>query len=484
MKASILLSLLTIVAGYEWAGIFATPYRNYMWTAQKAKEEAHGEHNHMVYPDASMKIVALPATNATAEILQGLKEKGASAMETECLNLTAGESFAPEEGKCYRLQFDNKLWQSLFVVDATATKFTAFFAEHVPIEFEATAHYLKDSEGNDVEPVAELDENGELKTEPELKAKWGVSLLASLIVNLMTLAGVILAIPGIQAFAKTHGDVVEGIFSAFAAGALMACACYIMLFEATHLVADGSMIEGEAGQTFWWGTAILVGYFLPIVVESFSLCFVPGQGGSGTVREVEMGEQLDKKDNALGEADTQTVVVDPATRSRVLSAVLVGDFFHNFCDGVFIGTAFKGCGMAMGVGVTVSSALHELPQELADYTILTGNEVGFSPAKALMLNFLSGLGVILGTIVINVSDLNNTVVGLLLAFGGGTYVYLASAVCMPKFAKLTRTLSMHLGGVFAFLLGAFAISLILLDHAHCVVGEGGHGGHGGGHGGH
>merc|ERR1712117_360651 len=99
---------------------------------------------------------------------------------------------------------------------------------------------------------------------------------------------------------------------------------------------------------------------------------------------VEMGEKLDAGEKTES-AGTEVATSGPtaATQSRVVGAVLIGDFFHNLCDGFFIAAAFKGCGGAFAWGVVLSTVLHELPQELADYAILTGSDVGFSPMKAL-----------------------------------------------------------------------------------------------------
>jgi zinc transporter ZupT len=87
---------------------------------------------------------------------------------------------------------------------------------------------------------------------------------------------------------------------------------------------------------------------------------------------------------------------------------------------------------------------------------------------ALGLNFLSGTGVLLGTIIVLSTDVGNGDIGLLLAFGGGTYLYIALVECMPKLGNvgvsaLTRGL-----GIFMFILGTVVIGLVLLDHEHCI----------------
>ena len=133
--------------GFEWAGIFATPESHYMWTAQKVNG---------AYADPAMKLVALPATDITEAGLHALEEEGKHSMEKNCTEVEAGETIVPAEDTCYHLHFQADAWQSLFNVDASGVSGIAFFAEHVPTEFEATAHYLKDGIGEDIEPVAQL----------------------------------------------------------------------------------------------------------------------------------------------------------------------------------------------------------------------------------------------------------------------------------------------------------------------------------------
>lgn len=54
----------------------------------------------------------------------------------------------------------------------------------------------------------------------------------------------------------------------------------------------------------------------------------------------------------------------PLTRAqrRVIGGILVGDFMHNFVDGVFIASAFKSCGTSFGWSLTAATIAHELTQ--------------------------------------------------------------------------------------------------------------------------
>jgi zinc transporter ZupT len=79
---------------------------------------------------------------------------------------------------------------------------------------------------------------------------------------------------------------------------------------------------------------------------------------------------------------------------RVLCGVLIGDFFHNFTDGIFIGAAFNSCDSARGWTVATTSIFHEMTQEIADFIAL--RSAGLSVTNALLYNFASGISVLLG----------------------------------------------------------------------------------------
>lgn len=73
---------------------------------------------------------------------------------------------------------------------------------------------------------------------------------------------------------------------------------------------------------------------------------------------------------------------------------LTADALHNFCDGLNIGAAFL-VSFTSGISVTVATILHEIPQEIADYSLLL--HAGYSKSKALAANFLCACTAMLGT---------------------------------------------------------------------------------------
>jgi zinc and cadmium transporter len=76
--------------------------------------------------------------------------------------------------------------------------------------------------------------------------------------------------------------------------------------------------------------------------------------------------------------------------------VIIGDAFHNFLDGVVIGTAVR-TSVPLGVSTALAVATHEIPQELGDMAILL--HAGYSRRKALVLNLVSGLSAVLGAVL-------------------------------------------------------------------------------------
>jgi len=117
--------------------------------------------------------------------------------------------------------------------------------------------------------------------------------------------------------------------------------------------------------------------------------------------------------------------------------VLVGDAVHNFVDGVVIVAAFL-VNPALGISTTIAIAAHELPQELADFSVLI--YAGFTRQKALLFNFLSAVTAIVGTVVAYYFlGLYAQLLPPVLAFTAGMFIYIACADLIPELHREHNT---------------------------------------------
>src|SRR3954467_10403624 len=85
-----------------------------------------------------------------------------------------------------------------------------------------------------------------------------------------------------------------------------------------------------------------------------------------------------------------------ARAGRGGGSVILGDSIHNFCDGIIIAAAFL-ADTRLGVVTSLAIIAHEIPQEVGDYIVLLN--AGFSRARALLFNALSGLAAVAGGIL-------------------------------------------------------------------------------------
>ena len=237
-----------------------------------------------------------------------------------------------------------------------------------------------------------------------------------------------------------------------------------MLYEATHLIAITDD-RTEAQASAWWGSATLLGFASPFVLEALI---------SSILGKVKPEEPKDPEAAKPGDV----VLAHKSRKVRVLSGVLLGDFLHNLVDGFFIGAAFANCDTSMAWTITAATVYHELAQEISDYLVLTNKDQGdLKPFMALGLNFLSGMSVLFGVCIVLSAEPSNFSTGCLLAYGAGVYLQIAATECMPRVHEFATTLNLRLSGFLLFVIGATAIGLVLLDHEHCG-GEGGGDGHG------
>ena len=132
--------------------------------------------------------------------------------------------------------------------------------------------------------------------------------------------------------------------------------------------------------------------------------------------------------------------------------VLVGDAFHNFLDGVVIGTAVQ-TSVPLGISTALAVATHEIPQELGDFAILLG--AGFSRQKALVLNIVSGASAILGAILaVAALDWLPQINQYILSVAAASFLYVAMADLIPDLhrgridARTFRQLILAAAGIF------------------------------------
>ena len=129
---------------------------------------------------------------------------------------------------------------------------------------------------------------------------------------------------------------------------------------------------------------------------------------------------------------------------------LVGDSIHNFIDGVVIASTFL-IDIKLGFITTFIIAIHEIPQEIGDFGVLI--HAGFNKTKALILNFLVALTVVLGGIAGYFASFTlNQTIPYLLPFAAGGFIYIAASDLMPEIKKETN-LKKSLLSFFVFILG-------------------------------
>ena len=110
--------------------------------------------------------------------------------------------------------------------------------------------------------------------------------------------------------------------------------------------------------------------------------------------------------------------------------ILISDGVHNFIDGLIVAASFV-VSIPLGITTVLAVALHEIPQEIGDFGILIYS--GFKKAKALFLNFLSALTIILGGVFgFLLSERMMGSVVFLLPFAAGSFIYIACSDLIPE----------------------------------------------------
>ncbi len=133
---------------------------------------------------------------------------------------------------------------------------------------------------------------------------------------------------------------------------------------------------------------------------------------------------------------------------------LIGDGVHNFIDGIVIAASFLHS-VPLGIAATIAIVLHEIPQEIGDFSILVYG--GFSQMKALFFNFLTALTAVIGALVgFFFLTSFESYLPYLLAFAAGNFIYIAGTDLLPELRE-ERKLSVSFLQLVAVTLGVLII---------------------------
>jgi len=139
---------------------------------------------------------------------------------------------------------------------------------------------------------------------------------------------------------------------------------------------------------------------------------------------------------------------------------LIGDFIHNFIDGLIIGASYI-VSIPIGIATTIAVVLHEIPQEIGDFGILLHG--GFSKSKALFLNFVTALSAVLGAVIsfLLASKVEGSLI-FLIPFAVGNFLYIAGSDLIPELNKSEFSTGKAVMQLLTIVLGILVMAALLL----------------------
>jgi len=140
---------------------------------------------------------------------------------------------------------------------------------------------------------------------------------------------------------------------------------------------------------------------------------------------------------------------------------ILGDAVHNFIDGLIIAASYI-VSIPVGIATTMAVIFHEIPQEIGEFGLLLYG--GFSKTKALLVNFLSALTAVLGTVAgLLLAGVFSNIQEILVPIAAGGFIYIAGSDLIPEMHKETK-LAKSLIQILVFLLGIVVmIALLALE---------------------
>lgn len=138
--------------------------------------------------------------------------------------------------------------------------------------------------------------------------------------------------------------------------------------------------------------------------------------------------------------------------------ILFSDGIHNVIDGIAIGASFM-VSIPIGIATTIAVILHEIPQEIGDFSVLL--HAGYEKKRALWLNFLSAICAFLGLVIAFIlGTAGEGFIAWILPITAGGFIYIAVADLIPELHK-TKELRYSISQIIALIVGVLLMLLLV-----------------------
>jgi len=358
------------------------------------------------------------------------------------------------------LVFDQRMPSTRFLVTIAEPSCMAFLTVNLPF-----ASKLEDAQGLEQTETWASHYLGGMGSDRSRSSVFPEAVLAGLVLALPTFFGIILLTP---CFVR-HPNLMHQM-NAFAAGVLASASFMLMYPEGMHLLGSLSGTD----QMWVSGTAILagfvVGFFLEVYLEpkdEDDEAAVPINANAPQLySEEEDPSDPERHIKRLSRSNTfrEHGLFDFSNVKPLAYSIFMADAIHNVIDGMVLGATFLSCDPMMGWLICVVMMLHELPQEIAGFFVLTQN--GLTWWQAIMWNVCSAATSMFGLVLLFFIDIDNITLGLLLLVGTGAFLYISFVALVPPIINQPRGRKQNYE-VLAFIAGTVIIGFTMLIHVPC-----------------
>ncbi|XP_072754646.1 zinc transporter Slc39a7 isoform X2 [Anoplolepis gracilipes] len=191
------------------------------------------------------------------------------------------------------------------------------------------------------------------------------------------------------------------------------------------------------------GLCVLLGLIVFLVVEK-AIRIIKGDHNHSHVhhtpqeKKENISNPSEKKEEKKNNSKAVSKECKPPKSDIKIAGYLnvAADFLHNFTDGLAIGASYM-AGSNIGAITTLTILLHEIPHEIGDFAILV--QSGVSKQKAMMLQMITAVGALLGTVVsLLTEEMGDLATKWILPFTAGGFIYIATVSVIPELLVATK----------------------------------------------